>query len=170
MKGRLCFFFLRFSFLSLEFSSSLNSNLSSSALFVRRGFKVAVSSENPEGNPEAAAATAVQFPHKLSPLYRWVSPDVLGAPSTQNQAYLDELKATGIIFGGGDLEWRYKVEAAHRGERVCFMNLQHPTTPHWLWVNEVKFTKFRVRVPFTDFQQRLLNRSCIALSQLHPNA
>ncbi|MED6124086.1 hypothetical protein PIB30_055796 [Stylosanthes scabra] len=126
--------------------------------------------ENPEGNPEAAAATAGQFPHELSSLYMWVSPDVLGAPSTLNQAYLDELKATEIIFGGGDLERRYKVEAAHRGERVCFMNLQHPTTPHWLWVNEVMFTEFGVRVPFTDFQQRLLNRSCIAPLQLHPNA
>ncbi|MED6121710.1 hypothetical protein PIB30_032710 [Stylosanthes scabra] len=96
--------------------------------------------------------------------------DVLGAPSTLNQAYLDELKAAEIIFGGGDLERRYKVEAAHRGERVCFLNLQHPTVPHWLWVNEVMFTEFGVRVPFTDFQQRLLNRSCIAPSQLYPNA
>ncbi|MED6205071.1 hypothetical protein PIB30_014759 [Stylosanthes scabra] len=126
--------------------------------------------ENLEGNQEAGAAVAVQMPHELSPLYRWLSPDVLGAPPTLNQAYLDELKATGIIFGGGDLERQYKVEAAHWGERVCFMNLRHPTVPHWLWVNEVMFAEFRVRVPFSDFQQRLLNRSCITSSQLHPNA
>ncbi|MED6169334.1 hypothetical protein PIB30_020467 [Stylosanthes scabra] len=42
--------------------------------------------------------------------------------------------------------------------------------PHWFWVNEVMFTEFGVRVPFTDFQQRLLNRACIAPSQLHSNA
>ncbi|MED6117587.1 hypothetical protein PIB30_111358, partial [Stylosanthes scabra] len=32
------------------------------------------------------------------------------------------------------------------------------------------FTDFGVRVPFTDFQQRLLNRASVAPSQLHPNA
>ncbi|MED6185058.1 hypothetical protein PIB30_053350 [Stylosanthes scabra] len=32
------------------------------------------------------------------------------------------------------------------------------------------FTEFGVRVPFTDFQQRLLNRASVAPSQLHPNA
>ncbi|MED6109229.1 hypothetical protein PIB30_031545 [Stylosanthes scabra] len=110
--------------------------------------------ENPDGNQEVEAAPAVQMPHEVSPLYRWVFPDVLGAPSALNQAYLDELKATGIIFSGGELERRYK----------------HPTIPHWLWVNEVMFTEFGIRVPYSDFQQRLLNYSSIAPSQLHPNA
>ncbi|MED6137529.1 hypothetical protein PIB30_065799 [Stylosanthes scabra] len=32
------------------------------------------------------------------------------------------------------------------------------------------FTDFGVRVPFTDFQQRLLNRASVGPSQLHPNA
>ncbi|MED6139730.1 hypothetical protein PIB30_086580 [Stylosanthes scabra] len=32
------------------------------------------------------------------------------------------------------------------------------------------FTEFGVRVPFSDFQQRLLNRASVAPSQLHPNA
>ncbi|MED6157373.1 hypothetical protein PIB30_022499 [Stylosanthes scabra] len=158
-------------FLLSESSSSSSSLLSFFKWSIIRSkeFKVKMA-ENPDSNPEAVAATTVQISHELSPLYRWVSPDVLGAPSALNQAYLDELKATRIIFGGGDLERRYKVEVAHRGERVCFMNLQHPTVPHWLWVNEVMFTKFGVRVTFTDFQQRLLNRSCIAPSQLHLNA
>ncbi|MED6206992.1 hypothetical protein PIB30_031668 [Stylosanthes scabra] len=79
--------------------------------------------DNPDGRPEAVAAEAAQMPRELSTLYRWVSPDVLGTPSILSQAYIDELKGTGVIFGGGDLEWRYKVEAAHRGERAsirCF--------------------------------------------------
>ncbi|MED6144348.1 hypothetical protein PIB30_014881 [Stylosanthes scabra] len=126
--------------------------------------------ENPGDNQEGGRAEAVRMPHEVSLLYRWVSPDVLGAPSILNQAYFDELKGTGVIFGGGDLERRYKVEAARRGERVCYMNLDHPTKPHWLWVNEEMFTEFGIRVPFTDFQQRLLLRACIAPSQLHPNA
>ncbi|MED6185268.1 hypothetical protein PIB30_055407 [Stylosanthes scabra] len=29
------------------------------------------------------------------------------------------------------------VEAARRGERVCFLNVDHPTVPHWLWMNEL---------------------------------
>ncbi|MED6149430.1 hypothetical protein PIB30_062286 [Stylosanthes scabra] len=70
----------------------------------------------------------------------------------------------------GDLERRYRVKAARRGERVCFLNLDHQTVPHWLWVNEVMFTEFGIRIPFTDFQQRLLNRELVAPSQLHPNA
>ncbi|MED6204709.1 hypothetical protein PIB30_011389 [Stylosanthes scabra] len=32
------------------------------------------------------------------------------------------------------------------------------------------FIEFGIWVPFTDFQQRLLNRVCVAPSQLHPNA
>ncbi|MED6150411.1 hypothetical protein PIB30_072012 [Stylosanthes scabra] len=108
--------------------------------------------ENPEDRQEASAAEAVQMMRQLSTLYRWVAPDVLGAPPILSQAYLDELKETGVIFDGGELERRYKVEAARRGERVCFMNLDHPTKPCWLWVNEVMFTEFGIRVPFSDFQ------------------
>ncbi|MED6154314.1 hypothetical protein PIB30_111143, partial [Stylosanthes scabra] len=50
------------------------------------------------------------------------------------------------------------------------MNLNHPTVPHWLWVNEVMFTEFGIRIPFSDFQQRLLNRASVAPLQLHPNS
>ncbi|MED6124170.1 hypothetical protein PIB30_056580, partial [Stylosanthes scabra] len=126
--------------------------------------------ENRPGDRGVAAASSVQIPHELPSIYRWVANDVLGVPSILDQGYLDELKATGIIFGGGGLEQRYRVEAARRGERVCYLNLDHPTVPHWLWVNEVMFTDFGVRIPFTDFQQRLLNRASVAPSQLHPNA
>ncbi|MED6188638.1 hypothetical protein PIB30_087764 [Stylosanthes scabra] len=110
--------------------------------------------ENHPGDRDVTAATAVQIPHELSSLYR----------------YLDELKGIGILFGGGDLEQRYRVEAARRGERVCYLNLDHPIVPRWLWVNEVMFTNFGVQIPFTDFQQRLLNRASVAPSQLYPNA
>ncbi|MED6183328.1 hypothetical protein PIB30_036961 [Stylosanthes scabra] len=126
--------------------------------------------ENRPGDREVAAASSVQIPHEQPSIYRWVANDVLGAPSILDQRYLDKLKATGIVFGGGGLEQRYRVESARRGERVCYLNLDHPTVPHWLWVNEVMFTDFGVRVPFTDFQQRLLNRASVAPSQLHPNA
>ncbi|MED6120305.1 hypothetical protein PIB30_019628 [Stylosanthes scabra] len=137
------------------------------ALFL---LQVNLMAKNPDDNQGIAAAEVVQIPRELPDTYRWVSPDVLGAPCTVDQDYLDELKDSGVIFGGGELERRYRVEVARRGERVCFMNLNHPRVPHWLWVNEMMFTEFGVRVPFTDFQQRLLNRACIAPSQLHPNA
>ncbi|MED6193619.1 hypothetical protein PIB30_021271 [Stylosanthes scabra] len=128
--------------------------------------------ENQPENQEAVvpAVGVVQIPRELPFIYRWVANDVLGMPSSLDQQYLDELKLTGVLFGGGDLERRYRVEAARRGERVCFMNLDHPTVPHWLWVNEVMFTEFGVRVPFSDFQQRLLSRASVAPSQLHPNS
>ncbi|MED6137482.1 hypothetical protein PIB30_065433 [Stylosanthes scabra] len=126
--------------------------------------------DNRPGDQDATAATTVQIPHELPSIYRWVANDVFGAPSILDQRYLDELKGIEILFGGGGLEQRYRVEAARRGERVCYLNLDHPTVPHWLWVNEVMFTNFGVRVPFIDFQQRLLNRASVAPSQLHPNA
>ncbi|MED6220421.1 hypothetical protein PIB30_044665 [Stylosanthes scabra] len=93
--------------------------------------------ENRPGDREVMVALAVQIPHELSSIYRWVANDVLGAPSILDQRYLDELKATRILFGGGGLVQRYRVEAARRGERVCYLNLDHPTVPHWLWVNEL---------------------------------
>ncbi|MED6219033.1 hypothetical protein PIB30_032164 [Stylosanthes scabra] len=128
--------------------------------------------ENQPENQEAVvpAAGVAQIPRELSPIYRWVSRDVLGASPILSQAYLDELKLSGVIFGGGELEGRYRVEATRPGDRVCYLNLDHPTVPNWLWVNEVMFTEFGVRVPFTDFQQRLLNRVSVAPFQLHPNA
>ncbi|MED6125989.1 hypothetical protein PIB30_073932 [Stylosanthes scabra] len=99
-----------------------------------------------------------------------VTPDVLGAPPILDQEYLDELKLIGVIFGGSELERRYRVEAACPGDRVCYLNLDHPTMPNWLWVNEVMFTEFGIKVPFFDFQQRLMNRTSVSPSQLHPNA
>ncbi|MED6190203.1 hypothetical protein PIB30_103494 [Stylosanthes scabra] len=100
--------------------------------------------ENQPENQEAVvpAAGVVQIPRELPFIYRWVANDVLVTPSSLDQQYLDELKLTGVLFGGGiwngDTGWK----AARRGERVCFMNLDHPTVPHWLWVNEVMFTEF----------------------------
>ncbi|MED6124913.1 hypothetical protein PIB30_063409 [Stylosanthes scabra] len=122
-------------------------------------------SESRTGDRDATVVMAVQILHELLSIYRWVSNDVLGAPSILDQGYLDKLKGT-----GSSLEQRYRVEAARRGERVCYLNLDHPIVPHWLWVNEVMFTDFGVWVPFTVFQQRLLNQASVAPSQLHPNA
>ncbi|MED6220627.1 hypothetical protein PIB30_046588 [Stylosanthes scabra] len=111
-----------------------------------------------------------QMPHELNPLYSWATRDVLGSPSTFSEDYLRELKESGVICGGGEEERNYRVELPHRGERICELNLEHPRVPHWLWVNEVMFTEFGVRIPFSSFQQRLLQRCLVAPSQFHPNA
>ncbi|MED6215757.1 hypothetical protein PIB30_001378 [Stylosanthes scabra] len=111
-----------------------------------------------------------QMPHELNPLYDWVNRDVLGSPCTMTEDYLTELKNSGVIFGGGEEEGHYRVELPRAGERVCELNLEHPRVPHWLWVNEVMFTEFGVRIPFSPFQQRLLQRCFGAPSQFHPNA
>ncbi|MED6120094.1 hypothetical protein PIB30_017721 [Stylosanthes scabra] len=83
--------------------------------------------------------------------------------------YLKSLKESGVICGGGEEEEHYWVKLPQRGERICELNLEHPQVPHWLWVNEVMFTEFGVRIPFTSFQQRLLQRCFVAPSQFHPN-
>ncbi|MED6159385.1 hypothetical protein PIB30_041863 [Stylosanthes scabra] len=165
--------------------SFLSLNLSGSSRKRFLGFLVPTSSRkltflfrlemahNPQGEQVAAAiqeVPAAQMPHELPSIYRWVTPDVLGAPSILSQEYLDELKSSDVLFGGGDLERRYRVVAASPNKHVYFLNLNHPRVPNWLWVNEVMFTEFGIQISFTDFQQRLLNRSSIAPSQLHPNA
>ncbi|MED6161828.1 hypothetical protein PIB30_064400 [Stylosanthes scabra] len=52
----------------------------------------------------------VQIPRELPFIYRWVTNDVLGTPSALDQEYLDELKLTGVLFGGGtwsgDTGWK----------------------------------------------------------------
>ncbi|MED6140319.1 hypothetical protein PIB30_092031 [Stylosanthes scabra] len=91
----------------------------------------------------AREVEAAQMPHELDPLYNWVNRDVLGSPTTLTEEYLAELKLSGVICGGGDEEGRYQVELPRPGERVCYLNLEHPRVPHWLWLNEVMFTEFR---------------------------
>ncbi|MED6205463.1 hypothetical protein PIB30_017885 [Stylosanthes scabra] len=96
-----------------------------------------------------------QMPHELNPLNSWATRDVLGSPSTLTEDYLRELKEFGVICGGGEEERNYRVELPRRRERICELNLEHPRVPHWLWVNEVMFTEFGVRIPFSSFQQRI---------------
>ncbi|MED6134360.1 hypothetical protein PIB30_036312 [Stylosanthes scabra] len=127
-----------------------------------------VGGNNPEG--EVRELEGAQMPHELNPLYSWATRDVLGIPSTLTEDYLKSLKEFGVICGGGEEEEHYRVELPRRGERICELNLEHPRVPHWLWVNEVMFTEFGVRIPFTSFQQRLLQRCFVAPSQFHPNA
>ncbi|MED6196708.1 hypothetical protein PIB30_049891 [Stylosanthes scabra] len=127
-----------------------------------------VGGNNPE--EEVREVEGAQMPHELNPLYNWVTRDVLGSPSTLTEDYLKSLKESGVICGGGEEEEHYRVKLPRRGERVCKLNLEHPRVPHWLWVNEVMFTEFGVRIPFTPFQQRLLQRCFVAPSQFHPNA
>ncbi|MED6119938.1 hypothetical protein PIB30_016317 [Stylosanthes scabra] len=127
----------------------------------------------PQGNDANEVVREVdgaQMPHEPNPLYYWVNRDVMGSPCTLTEDYLAELKSSGVISGGGEEENFYRVELPRRGERVCELNLEHPRVPHWLWVNEVMFTEFGVRIPFSDFQQRLLQRCFVAPSQFHPNA
>ncbi|MED6212339.1 hypothetical protein PIB30_082341 [Stylosanthes scabra] len=59
--------------------------------------------ENQPENQEAVvpAAGVVQIPRELTFIYRWVANDVLGTPSSLDQQYLDELKLTEVLFGGG---------------------------------------------------------------------
>ncbi|MED6216503.1 hypothetical protein PIB30_008194 [Stylosanthes scabra] len=110
------------------------------------------------------------MPHELNPMYSWATRDVLGSPSTLTEYYLRELKESGVICGGGEEERNYRVELSRCRERICELNLEHPRVPHWLWVNEVMFPEFGVRIPFSSFQQRLLQHCLVAPSQFHPNA
>ncbi|MED6165200.1 hypothetical protein PIB30_097312 [Stylosanthes scabra] len=62
------------------------------------------------------------MPRELPTIYRWVTRDVLGASPIRDQEYFDELKLTKVIFGGGELERRYRVEAARPGDQQRLLN------------------------------------------------
>ncbi|MED6115374.1 hypothetical protein PIB30_089839 [Stylosanthes scabra] len=98
--------------------------------------------ENPQGNQGVVAreVASSQMPRELPDIYCWVTRNVLGSPPILGQQYLDELKS-GVIFGGRELE-------------------------RWCWWRSLAQG---IRVFFSDFQKRLLNRACIALLQLHLN-
>ncbi|MED6106089.1 hypothetical protein PIB30_001485 [Stylosanthes scabra] len=70
--------------------------------------------------------------HELPTIYRWITRDVLGAPSILDQEYLNELKSLGVLFvmviWKGDTELRLPLRVNG--------NLDHPRVPNWLWVNE----------------------------------
>ncbi|MED6216008.1 hypothetical protein PIB30_003654 [Stylosanthes scabra] len=123
----------------------------------------------PQGDEVVREVEAAQMPHEPNQLYHWVTRDVMGGPCTLTEEYLAELKCSGVICGGGEEERLYRVELPPRWERVCELNLEHSRILHWLWVNEVMFTEFGVRITFTPFQQRLLQRCFVAPSQFHPN-
>ncbi|MED6127947.1 hypothetical protein PIB30_092922 [Stylosanthes scabra] len=55
--------------------------------------------ENLQGDQPAEGV--VQIPRELPFIYRWVTNDVLGTSSALDQQYLDELKLTELLFGGG---------------------------------------------------------------------
>ncbi|MED6193153.1 hypothetical protein PIB30_016455 [Stylosanthes scabra] len=61
---------------------------------------------------------AAQMPYEPNPLYYWVNRDVMGSPCTLTEDYLTELKRSGVICGGGEVERLYRVELPRRGEGV----------------------------------------------------
>ncbi|MED6170510.1 hypothetical protein PIB30_031747 [Stylosanthes scabra] len=114
--------------------------------------------ENPQG--DQGAAEAVQIPRELLLIYRWVTNDVLGSSYILSQQYLDELKLFGVLFGGGDLEWRYRVQAPRRGERKRLLarasvapSQLHPNT--WSSIRCFKLVTRFLELPQDPEAQRL---------------
>ncbi|MED6210270.1 hypothetical protein PIB30_062613 [Stylosanthes scabra] len=86
----------------LQASSSLLSVFEDSCFASRRVlpvfYQVERMTENLQGDQPAKGA--VQIPRELPFIYMWVTNDVLGTLSALDQQYLDELKLTGVLFGG----------------------------------------------------------------------
>ncbi|MED6213466.1 hypothetical protein PIB30_093671 [Stylosanthes scabra] len=121
-----------------------------------------------KGGLEAAVreVEAAPMPHELPSIYHWVAQDVLGSLSTLTQGYLIELMLSCVIFGGREEDAKYREEALRPGDRICFLNLDHPTIPNWLWVNKVMFTKFGVKIPLptsSNIALPLRHRNCIQM-------
>ncbi|MED6225027.1 hypothetical protein PIB30_089823 [Stylosanthes scabra] len=102
-------------------------------------------------------------------LYDWVATEVLGTRSKVTKEYLDEMLKENIVFAPNHCT-KYKLEVPDVNERICFINHRAGEVPDWLWVYDYLFTRVRIRIPLTLFQQEILRRSAVAPSQLHPNS
>ncbi|MED6202827.1 hypothetical protein PIB30_109500 [Stylosanthes scabra] len=102
-------------------------------------------------------------------LYDWVAIEVLGTRSKVTKEYLDEMLKENIVFAPSH-NTKYKLEVPDVNERICFINHKAGEVPDWLWVYDYLFTRVRIRIPLTLFQQEVLRRGAVASSQLHPNS
>ena len=89
--------------------------------------------------------------------YGWVTSDVWGVPSRMTEGDLQRLRDQGAICGGGEEEGRYELVLPEVDEMVCYLNLDLPTVPDWMWVYESLFTRLGMRLPFSPLVQALLS-------------
>ena len=61
----------------------------------------------------------------------------------------------------------YVLRAASEDKHICFLN--NDRQPHFFYMYEALFSKFRVWIPFTDSQIEIVLSARIAPSQLHSN-
>ena len=82
-------------------------------------------------------------------LYGWVDREVLGIPSIIGEEDLDSYRECLELTPGGVNDSDYVLQAASEDECICFLN--HDDQPHFMWMYEALFSKFGVRLPFTNF-------------------
>ena len=115
-----------------------------------------------------AKKQSLVFPTAMPLIYRWVDSEVLGIPSKVTSAFLKSLREEHLLTLECEYEEEYLLEAPTVDERVCHINLHG--SPRWMWIYDVLFSKFGVRISFTYFQFSVLERTRAAPSQLHPNS
>ncbi|MED6156370.1 hypothetical protein PIB30_013862 [Stylosanthes scabra] len=100
-------------------------------------------------------------------LYGWVEKAVLTQQSVVENDALSEFRRSYPLMEDSGAEGDYTLEAAGPSDRVPFR--ADEDGPHFLWVYQELFTRLRMRLPFSDFQQDVMTRCRVAVSQLHLN-
>ncbi|MED6140136.1 hypothetical protein PIB30_090188 [Stylosanthes scabra] len=100
-------------------------------------------------------------------LYGWVDEEIFTQPSVVEADALLELRHEMRLTVDWAAEGDYVLEATGPSDRLPLRAQEDKA--HYLWVYSELFTRFGVRLPFTNFQREVLSRYQVAASQLHLN-
>ncbi|MED6123872.1 hypothetical protein PIB30_053614 [Stylosanthes scabra] len=100
-------------------------------------------------------------------LYGWVEEAIFTQPSVVLGDSLPELRHTMILTEDAAAEGDFVLEASGPSDQLPFRADEDGL--HFLWVYQELFTRLGVRLPFTDFQRKVMMRCQVAVSQLHLN-
>ncbi|MED6194590.1 hypothetical protein PIB30_029968 [Stylosanthes scabra] len=100
-------------------------------------------------------------------LYGWVEEAVFTQPLVVESHSLPEFRRNFPLTEDSRMEGDYVLEAAGPSDRVPFRAGEGET--HFLWVYKELFTRFGVRLPFSDFQRDVMTRCRVVVNQLHLN-
>ncbi|MED6167461.1 hypothetical protein PIB30_002943 [Stylosanthes scabra] len=124
-----------------------------------------------EKNGKKKSCQNVKVPRPLNAveqrLYGWVEEAVFTQPSVLLADDFPELRRSMRLTEDVTAEGDFVLEAAGPSDRLPIQ--ASGDGPHYLWVYQELFTRLGVRLPFTDFQQEVMTRCRVAVSQLHLN-
>ncbi|MED6187807.1 hypothetical protein PIB30_079994 [Stylosanthes scabra] len=111
-----------------------------------------------------------EMPSHVPAYLDWVENIVLLSKSVMDEKLIGAFRKSHTICSEESEESKYELIPPNSEERVCYYNLHFPEERHFIYMYECVFSKLKVRVPFTTFEQEVLYECRVAPTQLHPNS